>query len=116
MTVCVSRSLKTHVLETIMKRKKSIFKTLIKTLTTDKTMDAVTRILIPQYGIANRNISKKAEFWVEGIKHSKRCLYLVGVKDSNYKYPFFIVRLNLIDEVKRLMNDKNFIKYEYTVN
>jgi len=100
-----------------MKRmKKSYVRKLINTLTTDKTMDAVTRILIPQYGKANRNISKKAELWVEGMKHSKRCLYLVGVKDSNYKYPFFIVRLNLIDEVKRLMNDKNFIKYEYTIN
>lgn len=54
--------------------------------------------------------------WVEGIKHSKRCLYLVGVNNSNYKYPFFVVRLNLIDEVKRLMNDKNFIKYDFIFN
>ena len=99
-----------------MRIKKSYVRKLINTLTTDKTMDAVTRILIPRYGVANRNLSKKAELWVEGIKHSKRCLYLVGVKDCNYKYPFFIVWLNLIDEVKRLMNDKNFIKYEYTVN
>lgn len=110
------RSLKTHVLETIMRMKKSYLKTLINTLTTDKTMDAVTRILIPRYGVANRNLSKKAELWVEGIKHSKRCLYLVGVNNSNYKYPFFVVRLNLIDEVKRLMNDKNFIKYDFIFN